>query len=66
MSTDEGVNAMFYMSILTMFCGGFGLAIRYCYRLKCKEFTCGCIKIVRDIETERIEDTTKPNEETKV
>jgi hypothetical protein len=59
MALDDGVNGMFYLSILTLICGSFGLTIRYCYRLKCKELSCCCIKILRDIETEKIENLEK-------
>jgi hypothetical protein len=65
MALDDGVDGMFYLSILTLTCGGFGLLIRYCYRTKCKEISCFCIKITRDIETERIEDITIGERETK-
>jgi hypothetical protein len=39
--------------------GGFaflGLIVRYAYKSKCKEFEVCCIKIKRDIESERQED----------
>ena len=49
----EGVNAYFYLSILTLLMGGVGLIVRYSYKSKCKEVSCCCLKIVRDIETER-------------
>ena len=34
------------------FCLG---VIRLCYKSKCKEITCGCIKVIRDVETEQEE-----------
>lgn len=52
----QGIDSYFYLSALTIFMGGLGLIIRYAYKSKCKEFQCGCIKIVRDIETEERED----------
>ena len=52
----DGVNAYFYLSVLTLIMGGVGLIVRFSYKSKCKEFQCGCLKIVRDIETEERED----------
>ena len=52
----EGVNAYFYLSVLTLMMGGVGLIVRYSYKSKCKEVQCGCLKIVRDIEIEERED----------
>jgi len=56
MALDEGVNGMFYLSALTLICGIFSLAIRFCYRSKCKTCECCGFKITRDIETEKEED----------
>jgi hypothetical protein len=56
MAYDDGVNGMFYLSVLTLICGSFTLAVRFCYRSKCKQFDCCGIKIIRDIETELKED----------
>ncbi len=52
----DGVNAYFYLSVLTLIMGGVGLIVRFSYKSKCKEVQCGCLKIVRDIETEERED----------
>jgi len=56
MALDDGVNGMFYLSALTLICGIFSLAIRFCYRSKCKTCECCGFKITRDIETEKEED----------
>ena len=54
----EGVNAIFYISILTMLCTGITLSIKYCYKSKCKSLECGCIKVIRDVDIEKQEDLT--------
>jgi hypothetical protein len=63
MAYDDGVNAMFYLSVLTLICGGFGLAIRFCYRSKCKTCECCGFKITRDVDVEKQEDLSvmQPN-----
>ena len=50
MSIDEGVNGMFYLSPATLLCSSFTLLLRFCYKSKCSEFQCFCIKVKRDIE----------------
>ncbi len=57
----EGVNAFFYLSVLTLLMGGVGLIVRFAYKSKCKEVQCGCIKITRDIEIEEREDREERN-----
>ncbi len=47
----------FYLSAFTIFMGGLALIVRFAYKSKCKEVTCGCIKIVRDTDVEEREDT---------
>ena len=57
MAIDDGVNGLlFLLSVLTLICGGFGLAIRYCYRAKCKEFECWGVNLKRDVNIEKEED----------
>ena len=51
-----GIDSYFYLTLATIFFGGVGLITRYAYKSKCKEFQCGCIKIIRDIEVEERED----------
>jgi hypothetical protein len=57
----DGVNAYFYLSVLTLLMGGVGLIVRFAYKSKCKEVQCGCLKITRDIETEEREDMEDRN-----
>ena len=52
----EGVNAYFYISVITLIMGGCGLIVRYSYKSKCKEVQLCCIKIVRDTDAEERED----------
>jgi hypothetical protein len=57
MALDDGVNAMFYLSVLTLLCSSIALSIKYCYKSKCKtcEF-CSFLKITRDVDVEKQED----------
>ena len=57
----EGVNAYFYISVITLIMGGCGLIVRYSYKSKCKEVQLCCLKIVRDIEIEEREDMEERN-----
>jgi len=57
----DGVNAYFYLSVLTLLMGGVGLIVRFAYKSKCTEVNCGCIKIKRDIEIEEREDREERN-----
>lgn len=61
MALDDGVNGMFYLSVITLICGSFGLVIRYCYRSKCKECECCGFKIKRDVDIEKEEDFMTAN-----
>ena len=51
-----GIDGYFWLTLATIVVGGIGLITRYAYKSKCKEFQCGCIKIIRDIEVEERED----------
>ena len=53
MAIDEGVNGMFYLSLATLLCSSLTLLIRFCYKSKCSEFKCLCIKIKRDVNIEK-------------
>ena len=53
---DNDINSVFWLSLATMSCTFFSLALRYCYKSKCKDVDICCIKIKRDIETEYKED----------
>jgi hypothetical protein len=51
MSALDGV---FYLSLGTLVCGGVGLLIKTCYKIKCSEVNCcyGLISFTRDIDDE--------------
>ena len=49
-------NAVFFISVLTIICGATNFMIKYCYKSRCKEIECCCIKVLRDPEAENIED----------
>ena len=53
---SEGIDAYFWLSVLTIFIGGVGVIVRYSYKSKCSSVDLCCIKIVRNIETEERED----------
>lgn len=61
---------MFWIFVITSSCGCFLAIARICYKSKCKEIKCGCLKIIRDTETEEKEfefsTLNIPNEEKKV
>ena len=52
----EGVNGIFYISILTLFFRGIALSIKYCYKSKCKSLECCRIKVIREVDVEKQED----------
>lgn len=54
----QGIDSYFYLSVLTLMCGGLGLLIRFAYKSKCKSVELCCIRIDRDVETELKEDMT--------
>jgi hypothetical protein len=56
MAIDDGVNAVFYMSVITLVIGSIGLCIRMAYKSKCSECSCLCLKIKRNVEIEKEED----------
>lgn len=66
----EDLTSGFWITVGTMFCGIIGLAIKYGYKSKCKEVSCCCIRVVRDVSEEAKEDleamkhipTTRTNE----
>ena len=53
---SNGIDSFIWLSCVTIVFTGAGLCIRYSYKSKCKEVSCCCLKIVRDIETEKLED----------
>ena len=53
----QNIDGFFWLSLSTIIFTSVGLFIRYSYKSKCKEVSCcGCIKVIRDIETEERED----------
>ena len=58
---SEGVNAVFYISLVTIFGTSFSLAIKFCYKSKCKQVDLCCLKIVRDVDVEKQEDLSNIN-----
>ena len=54
----QGIDSYFYLSVLTLMCGGLTLLIRFAYKSKCKTVELCCLRIDRDIETELKEDMT--------
>jgi len=56
----EGVNAIFYMGLATLAFGSIAMCFRMCYKSKCNEIICGCIKITRDVNVEKEEDLVQP------
>jgi hypothetical protein len=54
----QGIDGFFWLSVLTLLCGGTTLLIKFAYKSKCKSVEFCCIKIDRDIENEVKEDMT--------
>ena len=55
----SSINAVFFVTIGGIICGGVGLAIKACYKVKCARVECcGCV-VERDIETEAEIDQTR-------
>jgi hypothetical protein len=52
----QNIDGFFWLSLSTIIFTSIGLFIRYSYKSKCKEVSCCCLKIVRDIDIERQED----------
>ena len=52
----HNIDGFFWLSLSTIIFTSVGVFIRYSYKSKCKEVTCCCLKVVRDIETEERED----------
>ena len=52
----KNIDGFFWLSLSTIIFTSIGLFIRYSYKSKCKEVSCCCLKVVRDIDTERQED----------
>ena len=56
----QGIDSYFYLSVLTLLCGGFTLLIRFAYKSKCKSVELCCLRVDRDINTELKEDLQNP------
>ena len=54
----QGIDDFFWLSVLTLLCGGTTLLIKFAYKSKCKSVEFCCIKIDRDIDNEVKEDMT--------
>lgn len=57
-------NDVFWISFITIMTGFSLKVISMAYKSKCKEISCGCIKVIRDTETEEKEfefDRTHPS-----
>ena len=50
--SDNNLDAVFYISLSTIVAGTIGLMVRYCYRSRCDDISCGygCLKVHRVIE----------------
>jgi hypothetical protein len=53
---ENSIDAVFFLSLAGLFCTSMTLLIRYCYKSKCNEVECLCLKIKRDTQTEKEED----------
>jgi len=56
----QNIDGFFWLSLSTIIFTSIGLFIRYAYKTKCTKVTIcgGCLKVERDIETEKEEDMT--------
>ena len=66
MTLGDDIDSVFFLSLATMAFGFFSLALRYCYKSKCKDIDMCCIKIKRDIEAEYKEDIQNSRESIKL
>ena len=53
---ENSIDAVFFLSLAGLMCTSMTLLIRYCYKSKCNEVECLCLKIKRDTQTEKEED----------
>ena len=53
---ENSIDAVFFLSLAGLMCTSITLLIRYCYKSKCNEVECLCLKIKRDTQTEKEED----------
>ena len=62
----DGINGFLFLSVCTIFVGFCHYVIRYCYKSKCKECSFCSFKIIRDVQTEKLEDMALTNDDEKV
>ena len=48
----EFVSGSLVIALASIFCGGFGLVLTMCYRVKCREISCCGMKFTRDVDAE--------------
>jgi hypothetical protein len=53
---ENSIDAVFFLSLTGLFCTSVTLLIRYCYKSKCTEFECLCMKLKRNVDIEKEED----------
>lgn len=53
---ENSIDAVFFLSLAGLMCTSTTLLIRYCYKSKCNEVECLCLKIKRDTQAEKEED----------
>ena len=56
---SQGIDAYFWLSVITLIFGACSLSIRYAYRSKCRQCEICCIKLIRDVDVEEREDMAK-------
>jgi hypothetical protein len=49
------LSEVFWISFITATITFLGITAKMCYKSKCKQVECCCIKIIRDVETEEKE-----------
>ena len=58
---SQGIDSYFWLTLAGILCGGLGMLIRFSYKSKCKKCQVCCIKIERDVRTEKEEDFMTAN-----
>lgn len=62
------LDSVFWLSLSTLICGGFGLLIKHLYKIKCNEVLCCCglMSFKRDVDDEmKIDLEKQETDETK-
>ena len=57
----QGIDGVFFITVLTIITGSFGLAVRYCLKSKCESFNLcfGLLKIQRRVDLELQEEIVR-------